>query len=258
MQLNIFNVVNFNEEEGGIYIPNEIFNDIQGKLSEISSHVAFAYSYYYLITYLYRFTKYRLGEGYFTQAKLKEFLGYSATNKKVDFIIKKGGVLDELGYTETITDYPIDWHSNDLNMIVFKYVRSLKSEEMQDVNKSEVNSRNFKAKKPVKAFMREGYECGTFYGVENTHYIPVYDFLQCMYDKELGINAFYLYGFLRMMYDKFPRGYKVSAPELMDLTGLKRSTLFKYMRKLEQEKFISVTSVKVGDKNFPNVYKVIR
>lgn len=252
-----FDIVVYEEEEGGLYIPNEIFADVMRELGDVPSQVAFAYSYYYLITYLYRFAKYKLGEGLFTQPNLKEFLGYSSGNKKIDFIIKKDGVLDRIKYTETTTSYPISWTPNELGMVEFESYSSIKKREMFDIDKTEVNSRNFKVKKPLKAFEREGFDCGTFYGVENTHFVPIKHFLQCMDDEELGANGFYIYAFLGWKCSMFKDGYRVTASELVDITSIKRSTLFKYLKRLEDRNLISVTSTRVGIRNFPNIYYVI-
>ncbi|MBD8006271.1 hypothetical protein [Bacillus norwichensis] len=47
----------FNEKESDVFIHNEIFEDL--KKSDIRKvHIPFTYSYYYLINWLYRNTKY--------------------------------------------------------------------------------------------------------------------------------------------------------------------------------------------------------
>src|SRR5437763_8036906 len=103
-----FDKVGFTPKEKRIFMPNEIFDDFKSGFDS-GVHKAFAYSYYYVVNYLYRYTKYSFGER-FTQPEIMEFLGYSASNKKLNYITKKDGLLDQIGYTKTTTDYPVQWN----------------------------------------------------------------------------------------------------------------------------------------------------
>lgn len=122
-----------------IYLDNRIFGELS-KHIENSKHLAFAYSYIYYITYLYRYCKHTASNVQITQEAIKKTLGYSPKNKTVDYIIKKGGLLDTIQYTLTTTDYPLEYGFDENRLLYFNTVSSFKEE----FNLS--NSRNYKVK----------------------------------------------------------------------------------------------------------------
>lgn len=221
-----------NEHQNKIYIPNEIFNDLRVLHDKGSSHVAFAYSYYYLISWLYRYAKY--GELHIDVKIIKQVLGYSASTQEINYIIKKKGILDQIGYTHTDTDYPITWNWNNRD-IDFTMLSDLDL-EMKKVL-MEQRGRNYKVKVPVKGLWRtvesEKDNCwdGTFYEVEYTHEMSFDIFAKCMEDKQLGVSAFYLYGYLKYRCDKFDK-YQSSVERLGREIGMSKNTIDKYLTSL--------------------------
>jgi hypothetical protein len=90
-----------NYSNNKIFMPNEIFKQLIEcewiHPDARSPHIAFAYTYYYLICVLYRYCLYELeGGGYLTRKQIKVILGYSKDNKTLDYLIKEHGVLDKL------------------------------------------------------------------------------------------------------------------------------------------------------------------
>lgn len=65
-------------KESKVFLPNEIFDDLQGYITN-GTHLAYAYSYYYLTHFLYRNCKYLNTEVF----------------------------LDEIGYTESTKNIPL-------------------------------------------------------------------------------------------------------------------------------------------------------
>lgn len=230
-----------------IYMPNEIFSDFQNNF-ESSKHIAFTYAYYYYVSYLYRYCHYIDDNGNRnTQPTIKEFLGYATTYKPIDFIIKKDGELDGLGYTATTTDYPLMWEFDaETQELGFNTIGDLK--DLDSSYSVMFNDRNFKVKLPVKAFyrhkqdqQRQGWFTGTFYDFKHTHAITYATFKSIVRNKLLGTMGFYIYGYLKHKCDMFPSGYQASSNVLK--TKLKigsAASLFKYINALDEYEFIQV------------------
>lgn len=221
-----------NEHQDKIYIPNEIFNDLRVLHDKGSSHVAFAYSYYYLISWLYRYAKY--GELNIDVKMIKQVLGYNPENKKVNYLIKKNGFLDEIGYTYTDTDYPLSWDFNngDINFMMLS--------DMDDEVKSlliKQKGKNYKIKIPIKGLWRsvesekENIWDGTFYEIEYTHEVSFDVFEKCMENEKLGVSGFYLYGYLKFRCDKFNE-YAASIERIGSEVGMSKNTAEKYLTNL--------------------------
>lgn len=220
-------------------MPSEIFNDLKPLHSKGSSHVAFAYSFYYLISWLYRYAKY--GELNIDTGMIKQVLGYSKTYPEINYIIKKNGFLDQIGYTVSSTDYPIAWSFNNGD-IDFTLLSDLDSELRKIIQSRK--GKNYKIKIPVKAIWRnedsqiEGIEDGTIYEIEYTHEMPFDVFMKCMSNKRIGIEGFYIYGYLKYRCDKFGE-FNASMDKLANDTGMSRSTVNRYTGALMKEGLIS-------------------
>lgn len=224
--------LNYNNKQDKIFMPNEIFNDLRVLHDKGSSHVAFAYSYYYLISWLYRFAKY--GEKNIDVKMIKQVLGYSADNKKVNYLIKKNGFLDEIGYTYTDTDYPLSWNFNngDIDFMMLSDVDvEVKNLLMQQKGK------NYKIKVPIKGLWRnadsekENVYDGTFYEIDYTHEMSFNVFSKCMENEYLGVSGFYLYGYLKYRCDKFNE-YTSSIERIGTEVGMSKNTAEKYLTNL--------------------------
>ncbi|WJJ55246.1 hypothetical protein QB910_000002 [Dabrowskivirus KKP3916] len=259
-------LVNYRNGEGRIYIPNEIFEDLK-KIIDKGVNIAFAYSYYYLITYLYRYSKYV--EKRFTQPLLKELLGFSPTNKKIDYIIKKDGVLDTIGYTRTVKDYPVSYHLDDDKIPNFTLLSEWKVSHPEYAI-TQPEERNFRIKYPVKAFYRNemaeynDYFNGTFFEARNTHGIEIKTFLDMMdsdTEHELKCIGFYLYGFLCSRIGQYGGDWTaISKQQLVIDTRLSNWTIDTYIRRLQKRGFITVTHQDFFNNpaKLANVYEIKR
>ena len=253
------NELSFYWKESKIFMPNEIFKDLREGCKGGSSHIAFAYSFYYLISWLYRYCKYSTNS--FTRGVLKHILRYRSTNKTMDYLIKKDGVLDQLGYTSTETDYPIFWSLDEFNDPVFQTYTEI-NDEINDEFKGYLkpNRRNQTIKRPLKAFFRheaaemDKYLNGTFYEVDNTHMIPFEVFIECMSNMELGCKAFYLYAFFSHFNDLYPQGYDISVDSISEETGIKSTTRDKCLDSMKRYNLIDCTPTDF----VPNLPKELR
>ena len=283
-------LLQFNEKESKLYIPNEIFKDIQIKLTYYANenkskeeneteyimvngkqrkkrgknigastnHIALAYSYTYLVTWLYRYTKYANIIETIDQKRIKSILGYNPTDKRIDYLIKENGLLEQWQWLKTTTDYPVSWEYSvgdysvsDTEELTFELLSDRKKDEYL-YKYSLSRGKNFKVKYPVRSFTRyptneeyiedysNGYIDGAFYEVDNTHLVPFEVFMYSMTNKDVGCIGFYLWSYLKSKCQKFG-GYDVSVDRLAGETGIKASTLDKYLAALKKYRMIDFT-----------------
>ena len=257
---------NYQEGEDKIYIPNEIFVDFVG-CEEIKSgsHVAFAYSYYWLISWLYRYTKYYNNESIKVTTKdIKRALGYNENDKKVDYLIKKNGVLDQLGYSRLDSDVPLNWIYRD-NELTFELLSEFDEDNRKYIKKQ--LGRTFTYKLPVKGIWRtpedeeDNYWNGTFYEIDNTHLVNYSVFDICMSNKELGCKGFYLYGYLKCRCQWYNGKFNKSMDQIAAEVRLNRKTVMRLIHDLKNIGLVSYESSDVIYKDgeltqYANTYQV--
>lgn len=229
----------YDELEYKVFMPNEIFVDLKPLHEKGSGHVSFAYSFYYLNCWLYRYAKY--GHINIDSKIIKQILGYSPIYKKTDYIIKKNGFLDEINYTTTDNDYPLAWTLDDHECLEFTLVSSLDKDMLKIVR--DMKGKNSKIKVPIKGIWRTGesknenIEDGTFYDVSNTHLINFEVFIKCMENKGLGCIGFYLYSYLKYRCQWFEE-FNSSVERIGLELGICKSTTEKYICKLIENRLV--------------------
>ncbi|MED3934399.1 hypothetical protein ABEY43_26740 [Priestia megaterium] len=255
-----------------ILIPNEIFHDLPKELNAdekgtSSKHIAFAYSYVYLITYLYRYTKYGLytDEKKFNEQELKKLLTTSPTSKGkdgVNYITKKGGVLENLGYIKKREEAPVGWeyfhHDNDdLNNEVYFHFNSFLNYEIlskeQRINIKTCNlplklleeriemeyELNEKANEIQEKIIEEHVLGEYFVRAKHTTAIDINTFIYCMTKKDLGVQGFYLYSFIKYKNGYFGGNWERPLTGIAEDTGLKLHTIKRTLKALEEHNMIS-------------------
>ncbi|MCM3719173.1 hypothetical protein [Fictibacillus phosphorivorans] len=266
----ISKLLQYNEYKGSeskIFMPNEIFEDLIKSLNEelpqkeqskveyiteknkvrkkrglnkgvSTNHIAFAYSYIYLVTWLYRYTKYTVLKSGISNSTIKEILGYKPETRTVNYLIIKNGLLDKIGYLETHKDFPVWWSQSQYEALDFQ----MYSEE-KDSFPYHTIPKNFTIKYPIKGFYREVNDDGTveiegtFNEVDNTHCVPFEVFMYCMSKDDIGCTGFYLYSYLLHKNDIYG-DYDVSLEDLSKQTGIADRTLDKYLGILKAYRMI--------------------
>lgn len=217
----------FNSQESSLYMPNEVFDDLQRGI-EKSVHIPFAYAYYYLISWLYRYAKY--GNINIDNKMIKRILGYNPTYQEINYLIKKNGILDSMEYTSTVKDYPVSWTFEN-NELEFMLLSDFDKEMQKYINGT--RSRKYSIKFPTKGFHRQvdtnDILDGTFYEISNTHSVPFEVFAFCMSKKEIGCTGFYIWCYLQMKNQMYENGYDVSLDGLTHETGVAKRTLIHYL-----------------------------
>ncbi|MDT3429190.1 hypothetical protein J2Z22_004790 [Paenibacillus forsythiae] len=104
------------ESRHRVYIPNSIFNDLV-RCEEFKSrkanatHIAFAFSYLYLASYMYRYAHFTYYEDYVRENFIDDAVMYMICNTSPDsrgkdgksYITKKDGVLAKLKYIRKVS-----------------------------------------------------------------------------------------------------------------------------------------------------------
>jgi hypothetical protein len=180
-----------------------------------------------------------------TAPMIKEILGYKSHNKDVDYVIKKNGVLDQIGYTETSPDYPVAWNYTEEDGLSFTMLYDFDTEEREVVRHS---GANYKIKVPVKGLHRteesveEKILDGTYYEIENTHEIGFDVFAAIVSDKELGCIGFYIYSYLKYRSYFTANGkYANSYHRIGESLKLSSSTIEKYINLLNVKGYIGLS-----------------
>lgn len=263
------------EKENNLALPNELFELLlEWKNKELikSKHIPFVYSYLYLQTYMYRYSKY--SEYVPDNGEIKVLLGLKSNNITVDYIIKKGGILDSQGLTYSINDYPIltKWSDGILNFDRPKFLTvkeesdyfskvfnddenaikeaiGYSSYEIAWRNKNKINNNQY-CKIPTFAFYRDINDFkypinylevdGTFYESNFTTIIPFIIFEFCMKNEELGCTAFYLYSYLKHKSEIHNGGYDANHIRLSNELGISKNTIIKYRNNLRKHKMLEL------------------
>lgn len=238
------------DRHGKVFIPNDIFEMLSSDKelrSKQSPDVAVAYSYLWLITWLWRNAKYGDMEDNCTSiGSLKEMIGITSTNKTINYIIKDGGVLDKLGLTKTLNykEAPVTYTIEE-NMPVFYTQDELDNmRDERDIEESKAwrgNNRKKTVKQPVFALKNaEGETGGTFYGdIENTHQVEFDIFVKCMTNPKLGCTAFYLYAFLKSKSDVNDGMIEIGGDTISTKTGVRHTSREKALDGLKKHNLVN-------------------
>jgi hypothetical protein len=241
--------------DASIQIPNTVFNTLSmsiknKKQSTNAQQTSFAYSYLVVISFLYKYTHFiDIDNGVYIQnADIKEFLGYNRLTKTIDSIIKKGGILDNIGLTSTTKEYPISFYINNdekINNIPLREFISISDmNENCDIYykvKEIVKNRNFQIKEPKFLFENDG-DMGTLYNYSNTHKITIKELITFLSNGNLDNIDFYLYCFLKSKCKGWNNNTKdISLNYIITEIGISRDAFYIHLNKLKEMKFIEVT-----------------
>jgi hypothetical protein len=213
-----------------IAMPNEIFSDMSTWLSqkELKSphHQEFVYSYYWYISYLWRYAVY--AEAKVIQQDIKKNLGYNPSDDRLNYIIKKNGLLDIKQYTSSTKDYPISWKfENKQDGVSFTMYSELSNDYQKLV--SQFGSDNYLIKAPLLSLGTEESD-GLYWNTSDSHFMSINVFNICMENVNLQCAGFYMCGLLKYLEGKslhFNKrsNFECSNETLAKLTGWGRDKI---------------------------------
>jgi hypothetical protein len=230
-----------------VQIPNGIFKDLQ-YIQSNTQQSSFAYAYLVAIAFLYKYAHFvDVDNGTYVQNNdIKQVLGYGKSTKTVDKIIKKNGILEEIGLIATTKSYPVQFTDSGeeinghlardfitIDMIDEDYVN-------YEVIKSTVKNRNYEIKEPTFFFDYKG-DVGTLYDYSNTHKITIQEFMRIIYDESLDNIHFLLYGFFKSRCF----GYKNNTQEIalykiVEDAGVGKDAFYSRLDDLKKNGFLEV------------------
>ncbi len=247
------------ESKHRIYIPNEVFNDLVNckdfkTRKANATHIAFAFSYLYLASYMYRYARFTYydkesGENFIDDAVMYMICNTSPHSRGKDgksYITKKQGILSELGYLRKESDYPIniDYYTDDYGITDYNFVDwhmySSQNKLTGIFNAPKARKINF----PVRGIYgdeqseRENEVTGYFYQFENTTKLDINTFIFCMKHSDIGVVGFYLYSFFKCMNGYFRGEYNSPIEQLVADTGIKSTKLSEVIVTLEAHNMI--------------------
>jgi hypothetical protein len=261
--------------EEKIYLPNKIFEELtncdlfkknnrtiyqtgasinKGKANV--NHIAFAFSYLYVISYMYRYAKFiykdKFGSHVFIDDKILFKIcntsPFSTGKDGVNYVVKKGGVLEQLGYIRKEKDYPVtvrfnkDWdYTGESSHFELDFSMNSQIEYTSDYNNFSRKSVNY----PIRAFCNDDKDDdendlnGYFFVVDNTVEIDINVFIFCMSRKEISTLGFYLYSYIKSKSNYYGGSYNRALSSLINDTGIQRTKLTELLKTLERYNMIT-------------------
>lgn len=185
-----------------IQLPNDIFGNIM-TVSKNVQQMSFSYSYIVLMSIMYKYAHFvDLDNGTYVQnSDLKEILGYNRNTKSVDVLIKKNGLLEEVGLIKTTKQYPVDVRyveeDSDMSIREFITIDDIdKNSSMYKSIKSIVKNRNYEIKEPI-FFFQHNDGVGTLYEYANTFTITLKEVMRFICDDGLDNIDLLLYSYFK-------------------------------------------------------------
>src|SRR5690606_30679987 len=82
------------------------------------------------------------------QPEIKSILNYSPNEKRLNYIIKRKGLLNAEGYTSPTSNYPVSWELKKSEGLKFTMLYDFNEEEREHLSPDK--SRNFFIQSPLK------------------------------------------------------------------------------------------------------------
>ena len=155
-------------------------------------HKTIAFSYYCLVSYLWKYSKY--SSQIISVQDIKRILLLGEGDKRIDYIIKKNGVLDSHGFTETTRDFPIATIFDENNMICVKTLKDL-DEESAKFFLSQCGKR-YTCKKPIPQYKRDSKD-GLMFSKDDVVPVSVFELTRTLLCPEISFDGFYVYMYIK-------------------------------------------------------------
>lgn len=255
--------IKYKSNQSNLAMSNKYFTILNRLVNEKKlkkAHLSYAYSYLYLQSYLFRYTKYE--DVVLNSTEIKQILNYNPENRTINYISKQGGILDAEGLTVTLCDFPIvhEWMDNHLEFTMLSHLNDnnaygTKWRQLHNVNF------NTSCKYPVLSFYGDTESAtqggislnncgGTYYNVEFTTMIPFEVFMYCMSHEGLGTTGFYIYCYIAYQ-NGLKSNCQMSINDLARNCNMSVKPMQKYVNTLRQYNLIhTVVADKfiIGDK----------
>lgn len=246
MYSHLTSIMELHGKDAYVQIPNGIFRDLSTNIKSFQQ-ISFAYSYLVLNAFLYKYAHYVdiNNKTYIQSRDAKQILGYNAGTKSINYLIKKGGLLDSINLTESSKNYPILMNYSEEKINNTKMIDHVMLNDMIDTDyhrtlKSVVKNYNFEVKIPLFLFEYQD-DVGTLYNYGKTHKVYLNEFIDIIYDDKLKTIGFLLYMYFKSKcYGYKQNKNKISLDTIRKDTGICRDTLYEYMNRLKENNYLEV------------------
>jgi len=231
----LLSIFNHNEKQSNVFMTNEYFEILPKLFTDENKwkFTTFSYAYLYLNTYMYRWSTY--GQYIPKVNEIKEILGLYGNDKRYNDVIKKDGILDAYGLTETVgvKDIPILNTVDEFEGLKFDFVSDIFPDSKCEIFKEWKNAKcitpKTTIKKPVLALhsnIKNDDFMGTFYNPNNFTNIPFEVFAFCMSKKELGVAGFFIYAYIKNGMETYKEEFKTSHRMIANKFGGAYTTIY--------------------------------
>ncbi|MFJ3386773.1 helix-turn-helix domain-containing protein [Lysinibacillus sp. NPDC086135] len=240
-----------------VAIPNELFTQLlqmkeDKELKPV--HIGFTYSYIYLQTYMYRYSTYSTYVP--SVEEIKELFGYNPAEQRVNYIIKKNGLLEKKNILTTTNEFPVisDMVYDEYGIdrvpkitTIQEFCNEYEYETVDEWRGQMGITRRTTCKYPVFGFERYPeedengvyYEEGTFFNISDTTMIDMDTFLFCMSTDDIGVNGFYVYAYLLDKSNKFNGDFNATYMRIAKETGIGLNSITNIMNALRSHNLIT-------------------
>lgn len=234
-----------------VQIPNGIFRDLSESIKSRSKtniqQVSFSYSYLIINAFLYKYAHYvDVDNGtYLQNSDLKQILGYDKTTKTIDKVIKKNGILEEMGLVSSTKSFPVSvvyTHEMENGIKFREFILSETMDKSSDEYKSIksiVKNRNYEIREPRFLFEYKG-EVGSLYDYSNTHRVNIKEFLTLLKGEQFDNIDTMLYFYFKskcygLKYNKKSIPLSIIAKDL----SIGQDSYYVRLERLEKSNYIS-------------------
>lgn len=246
------NIENLYGKRASVQIPNGLFKDLSSNIKSKNGstniqQASFSYAYLVTVAFLYKYAHFvDLDNGTYVQnADIKQVLGYGKSTKTIDKIIKKDGVLEQLGLVETTNDYPIgsDYSDEEYNgnkIRTFTTISEINSNHINyDSIRRIVKNRNYEIKEPTFLFEYKS-ETGTLYEYSNTHKITIEELIN-LFDYKFDNIDFFMYGFFKSKCQNLKDNMKAIALNyIVCELGIGKDAFYTHLKILKDNRLMEV------------------
>lgn len=236
-----------------VQMPNGVFRDLSSSIKSKNNtniqQASFAYAYLVIIAFLYKYAHFvDFDNGtYIQNADIKELLGYSKSTKTVDYLIKKGGILDDIGLTSTTKDYPVRFTSspnekiNGIPLREFVTIRDIDEDDfMFSLAKKIVKNRNYEVKEPTFLFEYNG-DNGTLYEYSNTHRVTIKEVMEFIEDDTLDNIDFSIYCYIKSKAKNYKNNTRqIPLATIVSELGVGKDAFYNHTKILKDKLLIDV------------------
>lgn len=236
--------------DASVQVPNGLFVDLSRSIKNRRGgtnvgQTSFGYIFLVMNAFMYKYAHYVdiANKTYIQNSDAKEILGYSRTTKSVDRLIKKGGLLEEIGLVESTREFPVhvDIYRDSSGFLISDPTTIGMLESDSDIRKEisrVVRNRNYEIREPLFLHEYRG-DLGTLLDYSNTHKITIDEFMGLIFNEDLNNTDMMVYFFIKSLAHGHSK-IDISQDRFIRTLGMSTETLYKSLDSLKRNCVVDV------------------